>query len=125
MRWMIRVGLGELAVGGMLGWAMLTQAIKPEWIAKIGMKHPNSIRQTHLDYVFMGLILCAVGTVAPSAPKWIAIPLVFGTIMNPLLFLPPAFEFGFTKHKWYMLVNLLSFIGTSGGLVAVAVLGPG
>ena len=56
-----QIGLVELAVGGLLGWAMVLRDERPDLIARMGIKAPARIRQVHLDYVMMGLILIGVG----------------------------------------------------------------
>ncbi|HEX7293891.1 MAG TPA: hypothetical protein VF259_05050, partial [Solirubrobacterales bacterium] len=61
MDWVIRIGLIELALGGLLGWAMVIRDEKPEWLRRIGVVAPQRVRQVHLDYVMMGLILIGVG----------------------------------------------------------------
>ena len=63
----------------------------------------------------------AVGLAVPDLPTWIAVPLVFGTIMNPLGFLPLAFSEEQRRKAYYRVIITLSFIGTSGGLTAAAV----
>ena len=40
----------------------------------------------------MGLILIGVGLAVPDLPTAIAVALVFGTAVNPFLFLPLAFD---------------------------------
>ncbi len=40
----------------------------------------------------MGLILIGVGLAVPDLPTAIAIALVFGTFVNPFLFVPLAFD---------------------------------
>ncbi len=101
MDWVVHFGLAELAVGGLLGWAMVMQSEKPEVLKRWGVVAPHRIRQTHLDYVFMGLILIGVGLAVPSLSNWIAVPLVFGTIVNPFLFVPQAFSFDVDERLWY------------------------
>lgn len=125
MGWMVHVGLGELALGGLLGWAMVAQDQRPDLVKRAGVVAPHRIRQVHLDYVFMGLILVAVGLAVPDLSNWIAIPLVFGTIVNPFLFVPQAFSKTVDERLWYRGLAVLSFLGVSGGLVAVAITGPG
>lgn len=125
MDWVIRLGLVELAIGGLLGWAMVVRETQPEWLVRIGVVAPQRIRQVHLDYVMMGLILIAVGLAVPDLPLWIAVWLVFGTFVNPFLFVPVAFDPEVEKELWYRAVSVVSFIGVSGGLVAAAVVGPG
>lgn len=122
---MIQIGLVLLAIGGLLGWGMVVMIEKPGWLKKAGIVEPRRILQVHLDYVFMGLILVGVGLAVPSLPKAIAIALVFGTIVNPFLFVPPAFDPQVTKRLWYRVLTIASFIAVSGGLVATAIAGPG
>jgi uncharacterized membrane protein YphA (DoxX/SURF4 family) len=122
---MVHVGLAELAVGGLLGWAMVAQDQRPDLVKRAGVIAPHRIRQVHLDYVFMGLILIAVGLAIPSLSNWIAIPLVFGTLVNPFLFVPQAFSKEVENRVWYRGLAIVSFLGVSGGLVAAAITGPG
>jgi hypothetical protein len=125
MDWVVRIGLIELALGGLLGWAMVVREEKPEWLTRIGVVAPHRIRQVHLDYVMMGLILIGVGLAIPSLPRAIAIALVFGTAVNPLLFVPLAFDPEVERRLWYRSLAVVSFFGVSAGLVAAAIVGPG
>lgn len=125
MDWVVRIGLVELALGGLLGWAMVIREERPEWLTKIGIVAPHRIRQVHLDYVMMGLILIAVGLAVPDLPTEIALALVFGTAVNPLLFVPAAFDPDVDKRLWYRALSVVSFLTVSGGLVAAAIVGPG
>ncbi len=120
----VQVGLVELALGGLLGWAMVIREDKPDWLRRIGVVAPHRIRQVHLDYVMMGLILIGVGLAVPDLPDAIAAALVFGTLVNPFLFVPLAFDPEIEKRAWYRLLAVISFIGVSGGLVAAAIVGP-
>jgi hypothetical protein len=124
MDWVVRFGLAELALGGLLGWAMVVRDERPEWLRRIGVVAPQRIRQVHLDYVMMGLILIGVGLAVPDLPTAVAIALVFGTVVNPFLFVPLAFEPDADKRLWYRTLATISFIGVSGGLVAAAIVGP-
>jgi hydroxylaminobenzene mutase len=124
MDWVVQVGLVELALGGLLGWAMVIRAEKSEWLARIGIVAPQRIRQVHLDYVMMGLILIGVGLAVPDLPSAIAAALVFGTAVNPFLFVPLAFNPDTEKRAWYRALAVVSFIGVSGGLIAAAIVGP-
>jgi hydroxylaminobenzene mutase len=124
MVWVVQIGLIELAIGGLLGWAMVIRGEKPEWLKRIGIVAPQRIRQVHLDYVMMGLILIGVGLAVPDLPAAIAAGLVFGTFVNPLLFVPLAFDPDAERRLWYRSLAIVSFVGVSGGLVAAAVVGP-
>jgi hypothetical protein len=125
MTWVVQVGLVELALGGLLGWAMVVREEKPELLKRIGIVAPQRIRQVHLDYVMMGLILIGVGLAVPDLPSAIAAALVFGTAVNPFLFVPLAFDPDVEKRLWYRLLAVVSFVGVSRGLVAAAIVGPG
>jgi hypothetical protein len=124
MDWLVQIGLIELALGGLLGWAMVVKDEKPEWLRQIGVVAPHRIRQVHLDYVMMGLILIGVGLAVPDLPTAIAIALVFGTLVNPFLFVPLAFDPDVESRTWYRTLAVISFVSVSGGLVAAAIVGP-
>src|SRR5215203_6914439 len=124
MDWVIQIGLVELAVGGLLGWAMVVRQESPELLRRIGIVAPQRIRQIHLDYVMMGLILIGVGLAVPDLPTAVAVALVFGTFVNPLLFVPLAFDPDVDQRLWYRALAVVSFIGVSGGLVLAAIVGP-
>jgi len=124
MDWVVRIGLIELAIGGLLGWAMVVRDERPEWLRRIGVVAPQRIRQVHLDYVMMGLILVAVGLAVPDLPTAVAAALVFGTFVNPFLFVPLAFDPDAEKRLWYRVVAVVSFLAMSGSLVVAAVVGP-
>jgi hydroxylaminobenzene mutase len=123
--WVIRIGLVQLALGGLLGWAMVIRKEKPVWLQRIGVVAPQRIRQVHLDYVMMGLILIGVGLAVPALPTAIAVALVFGTLVNPFLFVPLAFDPSMDERGWYRALAVVSFLGVSAGLVAAAIVGPG
>ena len=125
MDWVVRIGLAELALGGLLGWAMVVRGERPEWLRRVGIVAPQRIRQVHLDYVMMGLILIGVGLAVPDLPTAVAAALVFGTLVNPFLFVPLAFDPDVDKRLWYRALAVVSFVALSGGLVVAAVVGPG
>lgn len=125
MDWVIRIGLIELALGGLLGWAMVVRQESPEVLRRIGVVAPQRIRQIHLDYVMMGLILIGVGLAVPDLPRGVAVALVFGTLVNPFLFVPLAFDPDVERRLWYRSLAVVSFVAVSGGLVVAAIVGPG
>lgn len=121
--WVVQVGLVELAVGALLGWGVVLRFERPQLLERLGVRHPQRILQTHLDYVIMGVLLIAVGLALPDLTAWIAVPLVIGTWMNPALFVPLAFDEGAASRPLYRAATILSFLATSGSLVAAAVVG--
>ncbi|MFZ9669688.1 MAG: hypothetical protein ACO3CR_07560 [Solirubrobacterales bacterium] len=125
MNLLIQVGLIELAIAALLGWAVVVRSEKPEWIQRIGIVQPHRILQIHLDYIMMGLIAIAVGVVLPDIPKPAAWLLAFGTFVNPFLFVPLAFSRNADGNLLYRLVSVISFAAISVALVWAAILGPG
>jgi len=122
---LIQVGLIELAIAALLGWAMVIREEKPAWLTRIGIVAPHRVRQVHLDYVMMGLISIAVGLAIPDIPDLAAGLLIFGTFMNPLLFVPPAFSKEVDQKLWYRSLSVFSFLTMSVALVWAAIIGPG
>ncbi|WP_395306860.1 hypothetical protein V4U86_15485 [Mycobacterium sp. AMU20-3851] len=117
---LVRVGLVELAFGALLGWAMVGNLAAPQLMTRIGIISPRRILQAHLDYVMMGLILIAVGLALPALASWIAVLVIGGTLLNPTLFLPLAFNERLAKTRGFQGVSAVSFLATSVGLVAAA-----
>lgn len=122
---LVQIGLIELAIGGLLGWAVVLRKEKPEFFRRIGLKQPRAVLQIHLDYVLMGLIMIALGSVIDDPPPALAGLLIFGTIINPLLFLPGAFRPEYEKRFAYRLLAVASFASISAALVWAVFLGPG
>lgn len=116
-----KIGLVEIAVAALLGWALIVHLERPELLARAGVRSPRRILQCHLDQIMMGLILIAIALAVPGLPTAIAVPVVFGTLVNPLLFLAQAFSDTIANHVAFKLVSVVSITAASGGLVAVAV----
>ena len=125
MSTLAKIGLCELAVAGLMGWTIVARLERPDLLTRAGIKSPRRLLQAHLDYVMMGLILIAVGLALPGIPDWIAAALVFGTLVNPTLFLPLAWDEGWQQRTPYRVVTVVSFIAMSGSLVAAAIEGLG
>ena len=122
---LVQIGLIELAIAALLGWAMLVRMEKPEWLKRIGVIQPHRVLQVHLDYVMMGLISIAVGLALPDIPDAAAYLLIFGTVMNPFLFVPLAFSMEVDQKLWYRTLSVISFLAMSVSLVWAAIAGPG
>jgi hypothetical protein len=118
---LVQIGLVEIAFAALLGWVLVVWRESPALLARAGVRSPRRILQCHLDQIMMGLILIAVGLAVPSLPAAIEVFVVFGTLVNPLLFLPQAFSDTVTQRLPYRVLTAISLLSTSGGLVAVAV----
>lgn len=81
---LVKLGICELAVGVLSGWAMIAMVDRPEELKRLGVRQLARIRQTHLDLLMQGTILVATGAAVTSVPTWIGILLVFGAYVAPL-----------------------------------------
>lgn len=118
---LLAAGVLQLASAALLGWVLALQRAQPETLKKFGLKAPRRIMQLHLDQVMMGVILLSVGVAFPEIPDWIALFLLVGTTLNPLLFLPLAFWPKLDDGLPFRIVTVGSFIATSVGFVSLAV----
>jgi hypothetical protein len=123
MATLVRIGLCELALGALLGWAVLLRITAKEALEKVGVKNPRRILQAHLDYIMMGLILIAVGLALAGLADWNVAAIAIGTLLNPTLFLPLAWNEALADRVAFRGVSVFSFVATSGGLLAAAVEG--
>ena len=105
----------------MLGWALVVWLEKPDLLKRMGVTSPRRILQCHLDQIMMGLILIAVALAVEGLPCWIAMPLVFGAIVNPILFLPQAFSKTVGDSLWFKVLGFISVVAMSASMVAVAI----
>lgn len=116
-----KIGLVELALAGLSGWVITATVEQPRWFAEHGVRNTRRFLQCHLDWVMMGLILIATNLAVPDMPDWIAVLVAAGAIVNPLLFLPLAWDPEFSKRTGYRVVTVLSFACMSTGLPALAI----
>ena len=114
------LGLWSLALGAVSGWLVAAAIDKPDLLRRAGIRHPGRIRQTHLDWILMGLLLLAVHLAVPARPDWITALIAFGTVVNPLLFVPLAFRAETQESGLYRAITLVSFAALSVGLPALA-----
>lgn len=115
------IGLWSLALGAVSGWLVAAMVDRPDLLKKAGVRHPPRLRQMHLDWILMGLLLLAVHLTVPDRPDWITALIAFGTVVNPLLFLPLAFRADAKEGPAYRALTGVSFIALSVGLPALAV----
>jgi hydroxylaminobenzene mutase len=115
------LGLISLALGALSGWLVLAATEKGAWLREHGVPAPVRFRQAHLDWIMMGLILIAVQAAVPDMPAWIRGCIAFGTIVNPILFLPLAFRPDAKDHVLYKAIAIVSFTALSLGLPGLAI----
>lgn len=115
------LGLWSLALGALSGWLVAASIDQPQILQRLGIKHPGRVRQTHLDWIMMGVILLAVDLAVDDMPDWITALVAFGTVVNPLLFVPLAFDATASGRLPYRAVTLVSFAALSTGLTALAI----
>lgn len=114
-------GAISLASAALLGWVLALQKMFPSLLRDYAMvKAPNRIMQLHLDQVMMGTILLCSSTAFPTLPHFVAQPLTFGCLMNPLGFLPLIFFPSCDKTLIYRGGIGISFISSTIGFVGLA-----
>ena len=117
-----KLGICELTVAALSGWAMVATVERPEALRRLGLRHLGRIRQAHLDLLFMGTILTAVGIAVSPIPTWVGALLVLGAFVQPLMFLPLAVDPELAKSSTlYRLVNTTVLVGFSAAWIGLAV----
>ncbi len=121
-----QLGIYELAVGVLSGWAMVMTIESPELLRRLGARHLGRIRQAHLDLLFQGVILVAVGLAIDPVPTWIGALLVLGAFLAPLLLGILAFNAELQKGSTtYRAINMVVLVGFSVGWVALGITAAG
>ena len=119
---LVKLGISELAVGVLSGWAMVAMVERPEALKRAGVRQLGRIRQTHLDLLMQGTILAAIGAAMSSVPAWIGILLVIGAYLAPLglgvLAFRPELQKGSNVYRG---LNTAVLAGFTVGWVALAV----
>lgn len=122
MALLVKLGICELAVGVLSGWAMIALVEKPKELKQLGVRQLARIRQTHLDLLMQGTILVAVGAAVSSVPTWIGILLVLGAYVAPLTLGVLAFYPDWQKDSVvYRGLNTAVLTGFTVAWVALAV----
>ncbi len=117
-----QLGICELAVGVLSGWLMVLTLESPELLRRIGFRHLGRIRQAHLDVLFQGVILVAVGLAVDPLPTWIGVLLVIGAFLAPLLLGILAFDGSLQKESIpYKAINTVVLGGFTVGWIALAI----
>lgn len=119
---LVAAGLISLAVGALSGFALLAAVDAPELLRRLRVVDPSRVRQVHLDWIIMGVVMVAVGVALPGLPAWAGIPVLVGGIVNPATFVPMAFSRRVASTRAFQAISFASFLALSFGLCAAAVL---
>lgn len=103
MTLLTRLGILEIAFS-----AVLLPVLLYEPVQKRIVKDRKQLLQGHLDYFFMGILLILAGTVLQPIPNWIALPLIFGSLGNPTVFLANSLRPDLPKNIVYRLFIVFS-----------------
>lgn len=115
------LGVWSLALGAVSGWLVAASIDRPALLRRARIRHPGRLRQVHLDWIMMGLLLLVVDVAVDDVPGWIVALIAFGTVVNPLLFVPLAYDAEASSKPAYRAVTFVSFAALSVGLPALAV----
>lgn len=119
---LVKLGICELAVGVLSGWAMVALVESPEALKRRGVRRLARIRQTHLDLLMQGTILAVVGIAVASVPTWIGVLLVLGAYVAPLTLGVLAFYPDWQKESIvYRGLNTAVLTGFTVAWVALAI----
>lgn len=116
----VAVGLVSLALGAVSGFALLAAVDKPALLRRVGVVDFVRVRQVHLDWIIMGVVMIAVGLAVPDMPVWAGVLTLVGGVVNPATFVPMAFSSKVASTRIFQLVSFISFCSLSAGLVANA-----
>jgi len=122
---LVKLGICELAVAALSGWAMVAVVERPELLKRAGLRHLGRIRQAHLDLIFMGVIVTVVGLAVHPVPVWVGVLLVFGAFLQPLMFVPLAVRPELGQKLAFRGFGGLLFGASSVAWVALAVIACG
>ena len=115
------LGLISLALAGISGWLVHGVTEHAGWFRDHGIPAPMRFKQLHLDWVMMGLIQLALQQAVPDMPASIRAAIAFGTVVNPLLFIPLAWGPQIKQNLVFRMIGITSFLSLSVGLPALAI----
>jgi hydroxylaminobenzene mutase len=119
---LVKLGICELAVAALSGWAMVAVVQRPEALRRVGFRHLGRIRQTHLDLLFMGVIVTVVGLAVQPLPVWVGVLLIAGAYMQPMMLLVLAVDAQMTENIVYAGFNGMLFLASSIAWVSLAII---
>lgn len=115
-----QIGILELAFGTLSGWIIVAAQEKPALLRRVGLVEVRPLIQAHTSILLMGAAVTAAGIVVGTVPTWLVVMIGFGSVVDPLLFVP--FAWGLDRHEStvYQVTAVLAFVALSIGFVALA-----
>lgn len=113
--------LASLALGALSGFVLLVAVDSPQRLKAARIVDPVRVRQVHLDWIMMGLVMGLVSVLVPNMSWWVATLILVGGIVNPATFIPMAFSRRVAGMPWFKAVSFVSFLSLTSGLVLSAV----
>lgn len=114
---LIAAGMVSLALGAVSGFALLMAIDAPAKLRAIGIVNLSRIRQVHLDWIIMGVVMAVTGLAVPELGPVTTLMVLAGGIVNPATFIPMAFSKTVANTKWFQVISYVSFSSLSLGLV--------
>ena len=104
------LGLWSLALGALSGWLVAASIDQPQILRRLGIKHPGRVRQTHLDWIMMGLIL-----LGPDRDwAYVAAAILFAIAATT------DFVDGYLARRWALTTTFGSFLDTTADKLLVS-----
>jgi len=101
-----RLGILEIAFSAVILPAFLFDTLQRTFQNLV--KDRKQLLQAHLDYFFMGILMILAGSVLWPIPDWIVLPLVFGSLGNPTVFLINSLAPDLPNNPIYRIFILLT-----------------
>jgi hypothetical protein len=77
----------QAGLGVAMGWPLALTRLDPKLTSPSNAK---KLLQSHLDNLFMAALSFGVAATIPNIPRYVGLPLIIGSWMNPQLFLLQA-----------------------------------
>lgn len=114
-----KIGIVEIAFGVLSGWVLVAAEEKPAMFKKLGLVNFRQLVGAHVSILLMGVAVAVVGFIVEPAPDWVVAAILFGSVVDPLLFVPLAFGLDRKGSTFFRVTAVLAFVSLSIGFVAI------
>lgn len=115
-----KIGIVELAFGVISGWVLIAAEEQPAMFKKLGLVSFRQLVSAHVSILLMGVAVAVAGVIVQPVPDWVVAAILFGSIIDPLLFVPLAFGLDRNGSTFFRVTATLAFISLTIGFVAIA-----